>query len=152
MQLDQGSEAQPQAIRVGLGKGGAQDLIEDEPGFEIGAGQSVFDPADAMAQVEAFRMLLRRGKQPLQPPPKVGRLADIGLGVGILAAQKKHSRGGGYGGEDIGVNFRAELDAFGQHKAIVVRLTREMQARFYALSSRALSRANARTSRGTLCR
>src|SRR5438270_6656082 len=97
-------------------------------------------------------MLLRSGQQPLQAASKVGRLADIGLGVGILAAQKKHGRSGGYGGEDLGVSFRAELEAFGRHKAIVVRLTGEMQARFFALSSRALSRANARASRGTLCR
>ena len=61
-------------------------------------------------------------------------------------------RGGGYDGEDGAVMFRAELDAFSQHKAIVVRLTGEMQARFYALSSRPLSRANARASRGTLRR
>ena len=90
-------------------------MIEDESGFEIGAGQSVFDPADAMAEVEALRMILRSGKKALQPPPKVGSLADVGLGVRILAAQKKHSRGRGYGGEDLGVSFRAELDAFGQH-------------------------------------
>src|ERR1700730_6408622 len=100
MELDQGSKPQPQTIRVGLGKGVTQDLIKDKSGFEIGAGQRVFDRVDAMAQVEAFRMLLRSGKQPLQPPPKVGSLANVGLGVGILAAQKKHGWGGGYGGED----------------------------------------------------
>src|SRR6266404_1013031 len=97
-------------------------------------------------------MLLRSGKQSLQPPSEVSRLADVGFGVGILTAQKKHGGSGGYGGEDLGVSFRAELDAFGQHKAIVVRLTREMQTCFYAQSSRALSRANASASRGTLCR
>ena len=75
-------------------------------------------------------MLLRSGKQPLQPPPKVGSLADVRLGARILAAQKKYSRGGGYDGEDGAVMFRAELDAFSQHKTIVVRLTGEMQARF----------------------
>ena len=152
MELDQGSKPQPQAIRVSLGKGVTQHLIKDKSGFEIGAGQSVFDPANAMTQVEALRMLLRSGKQALQPPSEVGSFADVGLGVCILAAQKKYSRGGDYRGEDPGVSFRPELDAFGQHKAIVVRLTREMQARFYALSSPALSRANARASRGTLCR
>src|SRR5437879_13922245 len=94
-------------------------------------------------------MLLRSGKQSLQPPSEVSRLADVGLGVGILAAQKKYSRGGGYGGKDLGVSFRAELDAFSQHKAIVVRLTGERQSRFYPLSSRALSRATARARRRT---
>src|ERR1700674_231428 len=72
-----------------------------------------------MAQVEALRMLLRSGQEALEPPSKVGSLADVGLGVGILAAQKKHRRGSGYVGEDLGVSFRAELDAFGQHSTIV---------------------------------
>src|SRR4029077_1108668 len=119
---DQRSKPQPQAIRVGLGKGGAQDLIEDESGFEIGAGQGVLDPADALAQVEALRMLFRSGKQSLQPASKVGGLADIGLGASILAAQKKHSRGSGYGGEDFGVSLRAELEALGQHSPILIRM------------------------------
>jgi hypothetical protein len=68
-----------------------------------------------MAQIEALRVILRSGKQALQPPPKVGGLADVGLGVCVLAAQKKHSWGGGYGGEDLGVSLRAELEALGQH-------------------------------------
>src|ERR1700676_4289179 len=122
MELDERSEAQPQAIRIGLWEGGAEDLIEDESGFEIGAGQRVFDPADAMAQIEALRVILRSGKQALQPPPQVGRLADVGLGVRILGAQQKHSGDGGYGGEDLGVSFRAELDAFGQHLPILIRI------------------------------
>src|SRR5260370_9758013 len=112
MQLDERSETQAKGIRVGLGKGGAQDLIEDESRFEVGAGQRVFDPADAMAQVEPSRMLLRSGKQALQPPPKVGSLADVGLGVGVRAAQKKHGRGGSYDGEHAALTFRAQLDPF----------------------------------------
>jgi hypothetical protein len=88
MQLDQRSEAQPQAIRVGFGKSGAQDLIKDESRFEVGAGQRVFDRANAMAQVEAFGALFRRGKQSLQPPPQVSSFADVRLGVRILAAQR----------------------------------------------------------------
>ncbi len=119
MQFDQWSEAQPQAIRIGLGEGGAQDLIEHESRFEVGAGQRVFDPADAIAQVEPSCALFGRRKQSLQPPPQVGSLADVGLGVRILAAQKKHGGGGGYGGEDLGVSFRTELYAFGQHNWIV---------------------------------
>ena len=115
MQLDQRSEAQPQAIRVSLGKSGAQNLIEHESRFEIGAGQRVFDPADAISQVEALGAFFRQGKQPLQPAAQVGRLADVGLGVRILAAQKKHGGGSGYGGEDLGVSFRPELDTLAQH-------------------------------------
>src|SRR5260370_20872160 len=68
-----------------------------------------------MAQVEPSRMLLRSGKQALQPPPKVGSLADVGLGVGVCAAQKKHGRGGRYDGEDVAVTFRAELKTLTQH-------------------------------------
>jgi hypothetical protein len=57
----------------------------------------------------------------LQPTPKVGSLADIGLGIRILAAQEKHCRSGG-GGKDLGVSFRMELDAFGQHLPILIRI------------------------------
>src|SRR5260370_35174751 len=81
-----------------------------------------------MGEVEPVRMVLRSGKQALQAAPKGGSLADVGLGVGVRAAQKKHGRGGSYDGEDVAVTFRAELDAFSQHKAIVVRPTSEMQA------------------------
>ena len=119
MQLDQGSEAQPQAIRVGPGKGGAHGLIKHKSGFEVGASERVFDPADAIAQVKALGLLLRGRKQPLQPPAQVGSLADVGLGVRVCAAQKKHRRGGSYGGEDLSISFRPELDAFGQHSEIV---------------------------------
>src|SRR5208283_5489288 len=75
-----------------------------------------------MAQIEAFGALFRRGKQSLQPPPQVSSLADIRLGIRILAAQSKHSRGSGHSGEDLSVSFRPELDAFGQHLEIVVEV------------------------------
>jgi hypothetical protein len=75
-----------------------------------------------MAQVEALRMLLRSGKQSLQPASKVGSLADVGLGASILAAQKKHSRSSGYGGKDLGVCLGAELEALGQHTPILIRI------------------------------
>ena len=119
MQLDERREAQPQAIRVSLGKNRSQNLIEDESRFEVGASQRVFDPANAVPQIEPLRPLFRRGKQPLQPPPKVGSLADVRLGVCILAAQEKHGRRSGDGGEDVAVTFRLELDALAEHSPIV---------------------------------
>src|SRR5579859_6493199 len=119
MQLDQGSEAEAQAIGVSFWKSGAEDLIEDKSRFEVGARQRVFNRADAVAQVEALGSLLWRGKQALQAPAKVGGFADVRLGVGVRAAQEKYSGDGGDGGEDLGVSFRPELNAFRQHKLIL---------------------------------
>src|SRR5208337_2088585 len=113
MHLDERSKAQPQAIRVGLGKSDAQHLIEDEARFEVRSGWRVFDRVHAIAQVEAPGSPFRGGKQPLKPPPQVGGLTDIRLCVWILSAQKKYGWGGRYSGEDLRVSFRMELDAFG---------------------------------------
>ena len=62
MQLDQGSESQAQTIRVGFRKGRAQHAVKEKSRFKIGPGQRVFDPADAVAKVEAFGTLFREPK------------------------------------------------------------------------------------------
>src|SRR5208337_2754735 len=57
MQLDQWRESEAQTVGISLGKRLAQDLVEQEAGFEVRAGRCEFDPADAIAQVKFLRAL-----------------------------------------------------------------------------------------------
>ena len=78
MQLYQRREAETQAIGISLRKNGTQNLIENESGFKLGAGRSVLDRPDTIAQVELLRALFYRAEQSLQPAAKVRGLADVG--------------------------------------------------------------------------
>ena len=109
-------------LRVGLRKSFAQDLVEKEAGFEVGAGGRVLDGADAIAQIEFLCALFDRTQQALQAAAKIRSLADVRLGLGVFAAQQEHSRRGGDGGEDFRVAFGGELQALGQHEIIVSRV------------------------------
>ena len=66
------------------------------------------------------RALFRRAEEALQPAAQIGGLADVGLGLGIVAAQDKDRRGGRSGGEDFRVAIGDEFQALGQHSGILV--------------------------------
>ena len=51
MQFDEWCKAQAQAFVIGLGKGGAEKLVEKESGFEVGTGKRVLDGANALTEV-----------------------------------------------------------------------------------------------------
>ena len=97
----------------------AQGLVKHESRFKIRPSQGVLDPAHASAQVQPFGAFFGSRKKPLQPSSQIGCLADVRLGAAIFPAQKEHCRNGGYGGEDLGVSFRTELDALTLHLPIV---------------------------------
>jgi hypothetical protein len=78
-----------EAATGGFGaEGGAGGVVEQEGGFEVGAGAGVFDGADAVAEVEAFGEDgvagvvegLRRGKEAAETATEVGGAGEVGLG------------------------------------------------------------------------
>ena len=119
VQLDQRGEAQAQTVRVGLRESRAQHAIQEKSGFEVGTGGGVFDGAHAVAQVQPAG-LFRRAEEPLQAAAQVGGLADVGLGLGIVAAKEEDCRRGRSGGEDFRIAIGDEVQALGQHWAILV--------------------------------
>ena len=68
----------------------------------------------------SLRAVLRRAEEALQAAAQVGGLADVGLGLGIVAAEQEDGRGGRGGGEGFGVAIGDELEALGQHEVILV--------------------------------
>ena len=112
-------EAEAQAMLVRLWKCFAQSLIKQESGFKVRSGRRVFDGAHSIAQVELLRSLFNGAKQALQAAPKVGCLADVGLGVCIFAPQKEDRGAGGNDGEDLPIPLRRKFQALSQHKVIV---------------------------------
>jgi hypothetical protein len=55
----------------------------------------------------------------LQPPAEVGSLGDVRLGVGIVSAEEKDSRGRRDGSKYLGIAGWDEVEA-GEHEVIVV--------------------------------
>ncbi|MGH9500069.1 MAG: hypothetical protein ACRD3L_13090 [Terriglobales bacterium] len=51
VQLDQGCETEAETIGVSPGQRGAEELVEQESGFEVGAGGREFDVVDTVAKV-----------------------------------------------------------------------------------------------------
>src|ERR1700723_1577215 len=101
MQLDQRSEPQPQASRIGRWESGSQSLIEYEARFEVGSSLRVFDPADAVAEIQPLRSFFWHGQQALQSAAQVRSFRYVRFRVRIFAAQEKHRGGGGSGGENV---------------------------------------------------
>jgi hypothetical protein len=75
-------------------EGGACGTIEEEGGFEVGAGARPLDEVDAGAEVEALRGErlavgvegLGRREQAAETAAKVGGASEIGFGGGVGAA------------------------------------------------------------------
>ena len=87
-------------------------MVEQQRGFEVGAGAGVLDEADAVAEVEAFVgdgltagvELLGRREQAAQAAAEIGGASEVGLGCGFCAAQGEDAGRGGDGAqESIGV-------------------------------------------------
>ena len=53
----------------------------------------------------------------MQAAAQVGGFADVGLGLGIVAAQQEYGGRGGDGGEDFRIAIGSEFEALGQHQA-----------------------------------
>jgi len=66
MELHEWREAQAQTLLVRLGKDFPQNAIQQEAGFEIGAGRRKFDGSNAITQVQFFALLRSRTEQALQ--------------------------------------------------------------------------------------
>ncbi len=64
--------------------------------------------------------MLRRAEKPLQAAAQVGGLADVGLGLGIVAPQEEDCGRGRSGGENFRVAIGDEFQALGQHWVILV--------------------------------
>src|SRR6266851_2174338 len=124
VQFYQRREAKAQTVGIGLGKSFPQDFVEQETRLEVGAGGGVFDPANAIAQVEFFGALLDRTQQALQAAAQVRRLADVRLSL-FVAAKQEHGGSGRGDGEDFGIAFRREFQALGQHEIILVRIEKK---------------------------
>ena len=64
-------------------------------------------------------MLYRRTEKSLQSTSQIRRLADVRLGLRIVSAKQKYSRGRRNSREELGVLGRNELEAGGKHGFIV---------------------------------
>ena len=53
---------------------------------------------------------------------KVGRFADVRLGLSVFSAQEEHCWRRWYRGEELGIVVGSEFQAFGQHGTILVGL------------------------------
>jgi hypothetical protein len=79
------------AAGFGVSEGGAGGGVEDEGGFEVGTGAGEVDPADALAEVEAFgedgAALVVEGfgrrEQAAETAAEVGGAGEVGLGCGV---------------------------------------------------------------------
>ena len=119
MQLEQRGKTEAQAVRVSFRESRAKLSIQEKTGFEIGARGSELDGAHAVAQVQSAG-LFRRAEEALQAAAQVGGLADVGLGLGIVAAQEEDGGRGWSGGENFRIAIGSEIQALGQHEAILV--------------------------------
>src|SRR5579872_7562453 len=106
MKLDQRSEPETQAILIRFGKCLPQHTIEQEAGFEVGSRRSVLNEPDAVAQVELLGPFLDWTEQSLQSSPQICGLADVRIGLRILAPQQEHGRRRRHCGKDIEIPFR----------------------------------------------
>jgi hypothetical protein len=60
-----------------------------EQGFEVRAGETVGDAADAAGKLEAARMLWTGMKEAFEAGAKVGSATDVGFGVGFCAVESE---------------------------------------------------------------
>src|SRR5436190_3338938 len=77
MQLHQRCRAQPQPGRISFRERSSQEPIKQKLRFEVRAGQSEFNLANAVAQVQTLAVLAWEAQQSLQSPAQIRCLADI---------------------------------------------------------------------------
>src|ERR1700683_4636622 len=73
-----------------------------------------------MAQIELLCAFFDRTEQTLQASTKIRSLADIRLGLRVVAAQQEHGGSRGDGSENLRIAFRGEFQALSQHEIILV--------------------------------
>ncbi len=66
-------------------------VVEDERGFEAGAGEGVLDACDFFAEVEAFGLRLGRIEQAAHAAAEVGGVGEVGRVFGARAAEGEDS-------------------------------------------------------------
>ena len=80
---------------------GGGGVVEDERGFEGGAGDAVLDACDFVAEVEAFGLRLGRVEETPHAPAEVGGLGEVGCVFGAWAAEGEDSGLRGDGAKDF---------------------------------------------------
>ena len=109
-QLDQRRKAKAQAVAIGGGELVPQCFVQSERSFEVGAGRSPLDTANALAQIEPAALAFGRREQPLQTASQVRRLADIRLAA-LCASQHEHGCARRSGGEEFSIAFGNKVHA-----------------------------------------
>jgi len=119
VEFDEGRKTQPQAFAISLGERRPQELIEEKTGLEVRPRRRVLDPVHTLPEVQPLAIVRGNRKQPLQPAPQVGGLADVGFSLPV-STQKKHRWLRRNRGEELLIVAGIELEPVGKHSAIVV--------------------------------
>ena len=119
VQLDQRGEAQAQTVGIGLGKAVRSARYRRKPDSKSEP-VAVYSMERTRSRRFSLRVCSGGPEEALQAAAQVGSLADIGLGLGIVAAKQKDGRRGRNGGECFRVAIGDELEALGQHEVILV--------------------------------
>ena len=84
-------------------------VVEDERGFEGGAGDAVLDACDLFAKVEALGLRLGRIEKTPHAPAEISGLSEVGCVVGAWAAEGEDSRLRGNRAQDFVGPFRRKI-------------------------------------------
>jgi hypothetical protein len=93
-------------------------LVKKKSRFEVGTCGAVFDGSNAIAEVQTPGTLFGHGKQALEAPAQICRLADVGFRP-FIAAQKENRRLRRDGEEDFVVAVCLELKPVEEHLSIL---------------------------------
>ena len=118
------------AAGFGVAEEGGGGVVEDEGGFEAGAGEGVLDAGDFFAEVEAFGLGLGWVEQAAHATAQVGGVGQVGCVFGAWAAEGEDSGLRGDGAEDFVGLLGGEVDGVFEvegcgHRRIVVAKSRQ---------------------------
>ena len=105
--------AEVQALAGAISEGLHGSGVEQEPGFEFGAGERVFDSGGALGEAQALGLVGSCVEETAQAVAEVGCAADVGFGVRVGSEEGEDSglcRDFGPGGV-----CRVELEGAGEH-------------------------------------
>ena len=114
-------------------EGGAGGVVEQQGGFELGAGAGVVDEADAVAEVEALAgdglaagvEGFGRGEETAEAAAEVGGAGEVGLGGGVGSAEREDAGRGGDGAQQGVGGLGKELNAVRELEGLGDRAHRE---------------------------
>jgi hypothetical protein len=89
------------AAGFNISEEGGGGVVEDERGFEGGAGDAVLDACDFVAKVEALGLRFGRVEETPHSPAEVGGLSEVGCVFGAWAAEGEDSGLRGDGAKDF---------------------------------------------------